>query len=354
MELVYSITEQIVTFDFLNAFHSKVLGTTAHANKKKTIGFQINGIGNGHLTQAKTLYDILINHYEIPVVLVYGRENTNGIRFDASEIIYRPFSSTPESTNNGDVIAMLTDLISSKHTFKYEESHQINFWVNLLVADMGNFRTTQLVVANQFSTENLKMAVPIFFSQSTCNTKFVSIMKPSMITPHIIPPLINTSEMSQRTKVEPRRILCYSVSGEEFPRTLQFLARKYKDFTFDYFLNYTHPYHMSANIQVHPTSKITFQEYQRKAAAVLCTSGHELIQECLYMGIPVASIPCSSSQEEQVENFAYYTGRGWSVPMTNELDLKELVERNVSTQQKEFRTLIDGREAKVLELIEKC
>ena len=354
MDLAYSLTEQIVTFDLVNAFNSKVLGVTAHTNKTKVIGFQINGIGNGHLTQAKTLYDILIHHYEIPIVLVYGRENTNGIRFDASEIIYRPYSSTQESTNNGDVIAMLTDFISSKHTFKYEESHQINFWVNLLVADMGNFRTTQLVVANQFSTENLKMVVPLFFSQGTGNIKLVSIMKPSMITPYIIPPLINTSKISGRTKVEPRRILCYSVSGEEFPRTLQFLARKYKDFTFDYFLNYTHPYHMSANIHIHPTSKVTFQEYLRTTAAVLCTSGHELTQECLHMGIPVASIPCSSSQEEQVENFAYYTGRGWSVPMTNELNLKELVERDVSAQQEEFTALIDGRDAKVLDLIAKC
>ena len=29
------------------------------------LGFQINGIGNGHLTQSKTVYDVLIKKYKL-------------------------------------------------------------------------------------------------------------------------------------------------------------------------------------------------------------------------------------------------------------------------------------------------
>ena len=37
---------------------------------KKIIGFQINGVGNGHITQAITIYNILIKYFEIPVVVI--------------------------------------------------------------------------------------------------------------------------------------------------------------------------------------------------------------------------------------------------------------------------------------------
>ena len=86
----------------------------------------------------------------------------------------------------------------------------------------------------------------------------------------------------------------------------------------------------------------------------LCTSGHELIQECVFLGQPVASMPCDKWQEEQVENWEYYTTKGWCEAMTDELDIDKLVKRDVSKQRDEMVTLLEGREQVVLKLIENC
>ena len=347
-----TLVEQMYSFDFGGAFNSKVLGNLAHANQKKVFGFQINGIGNGHLTQAKTVYDILIEHYAIPVVLVYGRSDTNGVRFDASEVAYLPYASTPESTNDGDVLAIAADFISIKPTRTYEEAHQVNFWMNFFVADLGNFRTAQLVIANQFSTSKLKVLAPLYCAQYAGVGRFVSVAKPSMLTPNVLPPLIDTNALLW--KPEPKRILCYSVSGEAFPRTLRRIARRHPGYRFDYFLNYAHSSRVPSNVRVHPTSKGSFKEHQEKAAAVLCTSGHELIQECVFMGLPVASMACDEAQEEQVDNCEYYTTKGWCRAMTDELDLADLVKSDVTSSQAEMASLVEGSEAKILKLIEEC
>ena len=44
----------------------------------KKLLVQINGVGNGHIKQAKTVYDILIKKYEIPIVIIY-KKKTNSV-----------------------------------------------------------------------------------------------------------------------------------------------------------------------------------------------------------------------------------------------------------------------------------
>ena len=173
-----------------------------------------------------------------------------------------------------------------------------------------------------------------------------------MLTSRTLPPLIDTSALIW--KPEPKRILCYSVSGEAFPRTLRRIARRHPDYVFEYFLNYTHSCRVPDNVRVHPTCKTVFKEHQQNAAAVLCTSGHELIQECVYMGLPVASMACDEAHEEQVENGQYYTTKGWCQAMTDDLDLANLVKIDVTKPRAEMVSLVEGSEAKVLKLIKEC
>lgn len=350
--IAQSLFNQMRSFDVGGAINSNILGNVAHANKKKVIGFQICGIGNGHLTQAKTMYDILVKHYEIPVVLVYGKKNTNGIRFDASTIFFVPVVSTPESVSNGDVLVTAADYIALRSTRAYEESHNVNLWLNFLVSDICNFRTKQIVIASQFSTKIIHFLMLMCTLEYTSNSKIVSILKPSMLTECVFPPLIDTSTLVW--KPEPNRVLCYSVSGEYFPRSLGRIARRHPEYVFDYFLNYTHSYKMPSNVRVHPTSKGVFQKHQQKASAILCTSGNELIQECVLLGIPVASMPCADTQQEQGENLEYYTKKGWCRKMTDQLDITKLVESDVSEQQDEMVKLVEGREEAALKLIEEC
>lgn len=70
------------------------------------------------------------------------------------------------------------------------------------------------------------------------------------------------------------------------------------------------------------------------------------------MGIPVASMACSTLQEEQVENFEYYTSNAWCVPMDEYLDIESLIRRDVSKQKMSITKMIEGREEKILKLIE--
>ena len=50
-------------------------------SQPQILGFQINGIGNGHLTQALTVYKVLVKKYKIPVVIIYGRNEGYDIYF---------------------------------------------------------------------------------------------------------------------------------------------------------------------------------------------------------------------------------------------------------------------------------
>ena len=63
----------------------------------KTIGLVVNGVGNGHITQAKTVYDILLKKYKIPIVVIWGRDDGCDSLFKNSHVAYHKMFSNPES-----------------------------------------------------------------------------------------------------------------------------------------------------------------------------------------------------------------------------------------------------------------
>ena len=58
-------------------FKTKIKNVTSSKknNYTKVIGFQVCGVGNGHITQSKVVYNILIKKYKIPLVIIYGRND---------------------------------------------------------------------------------------------------------------------------------------------------------------------------------------------------------------------------------------------------------------------------------------
>ena len=80
--------------------------------KKYICGFQVNGIGNGHLTQAKTIYTILIKKYKIPIVIIYGRNNGYDNVFFQSKVVYHDSFTTQESINDMKIIPVLKDIFN--------------------------------------------------------------------------------------------------------------------------------------------------------------------------------------------------------------------------------------------------
>ena len=350
MELANAILDQTFAFDARQMLYSKLIkGPTT---MPKVIGFQVNGIGNGHLTQAKCVYDVLVDHFDIPIVVVYGRDAIDSTLFSKSKIVFKRYMSTPEGVNSGLIYPLLVDFLSLKDTRAFETMYGVNTWINFLVGDLHNYRTKQLMIAPQYGSTNSKLLVAAYFTKKVGHVSCSGIMKDNIVTDHILPPLINAERITR--DVDDKLILCYSVSGIDFPSTLRKISRKHKDFTFHYFKNYDPNVRFLKNVVLHPTSRDEFKAYQMRAAAVLCTSGNELIQECVYNGIPVASLPCSSLQEEQIENNEYYTNRGCSVPMHAELNVSELTSSDVSITQNEITDMMNGRDQQIVDIVNKC
>ena len=84
------------------------------------------------------------------------------------------------------LISQLKDIIKIKPTKKYEEKFGINKWFNFFVADYLNYRTKQIIIANQFSVKSVKLDLLVNVIKLLSNVSYVSIHMPSKYTKHII------------------------------------------------------------------------------------------------------------------------------------------------------------------------
>lgn len=317
--------------------------------KKQILGFQINGIGIGHLTQAQTVYDILIKKYKIPLVIIYGRNDGYDSIFYQSKVVYYQLNSTNESTNNMNIKKMTEDLLMLKPTLKYENKYGINKWFNFFISDFLNYRTKQICIAPQFSLNNIKISIILKLSKLLCHNEIISIHTPSPHTKHIVPPLINQEFINR--DIDKKTILAYSVSGNNFPKTLMKISKKYPDYKFKYFTNTKIKSKLSKNITIYKPDKINFKKYLSICGAVLCTSGNELILECVLNKIPNATMPCSNQQFEQVHNCKKYVDNlKYSQLLSKSLDLESLVNKNMRNSHLQLMECLENRDEKILNL----
>ena len=149
-------------------------------------------------------------------------------------------------------------------------------------------------------------------------------------------------------------VVAYSVSGKVFPLLLNKIARNNPDYTFNYFKNYDTNLITEKNIIQHKSSKLEFKNYLSKAGIVFCTSGNELIQECTYNKIPVATIPCSRVHFEQNFNYKNYVKKfKWAEEMKEKINLEKLKEKNMNNYSKFIEDSLKDRDKIILELISK-
>ena len=337
----------IVLFIYLK---SKNYHITKERNKK-ILGFQINGIGNGHITQAKTIYDILVKHYEIPVVVIYTRNQGCDKLFENSQVIYQDTKSDVNSTNEMSIYSSLVDIFRIKKTRYFEKKYLITNWINFFVTDLFNFRTKQINIASQFNQNDIRIYLCIIMCYLFSYTTVFSIFKNSRLSKYKIPALIDLKKI-KRDSVKSKLILSYSVSGYDFPNELIKLAVKYPDFNFKYFTNKKVDLNFPKNIECFKSDKKIFKEYLQKCEAVLCTSGNELIQECVFNNIPVATMPCSKKQFEQNNNFKLYLNFKYAKSM-KDIDLNKLVKQKNEFAFKNFNRSLENREEKILKLFQK-
>ena len=348
MDKVFKNNSLCILFFLYFIYKRKLLSKLPHL-KKQILGFQINGIGNGHLTQAQTVYDVLIKKYKIPVVIIYGRNEGYDSIFYQSKVFYHKINSTNESTNNMDIIKIIKDVIMIKPTRKYENEYKINKWFNFFVSDFLNYRTKQICIAPQFSLNDIKIYIILKLSKLLCHNEIISIHTPSPHTKHIVPPLINQEFINRY--IDKKTILAYSVSGNNFPKTLMKISKKYPDYKFKYFTNTKIKSKLSKNITIYKPDKINFKKYLSICGAVLCTSGNELILECVLNKIPNATMPCSNHQFEQVYNCKKYVEKlKYSELLSKSLDLEYLVNKNMRGIHLKLMKCLENKDEQILKL----
>lgn len=318
---------------------------------KKIISFQICGIGNGHLTQAKTVYDTLINYAKIPVVLIYGRLEGYDQIFNYSRVIYFSLHTNEKSIEQMDKVSCLLDLFTPKYTTLLEKQYEISEWINFWMIDLFNTDTKQTIIADQFNCQNYDIDIIVNICKIFCNVSIYSIINPTRFSQEYLGSLINLNIIN-RNKIEKNLIVCYSVSGNDFIFTLGNISKNYPNFNFKLFINYHIEYSLPKNVNIYKIDSKFFKDNLERCQGVLCTSGNELIQECVYNNIPVATMPCNYKQYEQVHNFKKYCfDLEYSIQMNENLNLDELVNRNMEEFSLKFQNMVKNRDSKIIELI---
>lgn len=329
----------------------KNVTTTKKNNYTKVIGFQVCGIGNGHITQSKVVYNILIKKYRIPIVIIYGRNGGFDDYYKESKVIYKNMKIDAEGCNDMKTNKLLKELLNFKDSEKFEKVYGVNNWINFWIIDWFNYRTKQFAVASQLSLPHLTGL--IFLNNLLSITIPISIFHKNSFSKYKFPSLIDDQKLD-RSNVDKKMVVAYSVSGKVFPLLLNKIAKNNPGYTFNYFKNYDTNLITEKNIIQHKSSKLEFKNYLSKAGIVFCTSGNELIQECTYNKIPVGTIPCSRVHFEQNFNYKNYVKKfKWAEEMKEKINLEKLKEKNMNNYSKFIEDSLKDRDKIILELISK-
>ena len=323
-------------------------------NKSKVLGFQICGIGNGHLTQALTVYNILIKRYRIPIVIIYRKENQINYqqKFNQSLVIYKKTACTNNSVNDLKLIPIIKDIIELKQTNTFEQKYGINLWFNFWVTDWFNYRTKQIAISNQVNVNHWFNCILVQISKIMSLLDVISIDEKNRLSKYVVPPLITIQEMTfnKQTNV----VLAYSVSGQDFASNLITIAKNHPGHVFYYFTHTILKVKVPKNIKLLKPNDVTFKKYFQQANCILSTAGDTLIMEAIYHKIPIAIMACSTKHIEQKYNVQKYVKRlKYALLMNANLDLNILLQRDVSALSNSLKKKLINRDKKIINLVEK-
>lgn len=314
----------------------------------KKLGLIVNGIGNGHITQAITVYKILKKKYQIPIVVIWGRDEGCDNLFPDSYVAYHKMFSNRETINSMNKSKVLKDFwFNSLPSYHYENIYGVNMWWNFFVPDLFNFRTTQINVSSQIAMEDWKIDILQKISAYLTYSIPVSINFKNKYSNYYLPPLICEKKIER--EIDDKLVLCYSVSGEDFYKELKKIADKYIDFKFKYFTNLEFK-NSNKNIEIFLPDKENFKNYLKQCVCVLCTSGNELILECVYNNIPVGTMACSNMHFEQKYNEDLYIKKLDYADSMLDIDLNKLINKVRIEKSLELEKDLLLRDEKVYEL----
>lgn len=326
------------------------------------IGFMINGIGNGHLTQAKTTYNILKKSCHIPLVLIFGhKKDSLKDSFPDSNILIIPIKCQEQDIEQLNLLPILNDMAGnisfSQQISNLTNRYKIDLWINFFWVSFLETNMPQFIIAEQFSIQNPMIATLIMSLKLISRVKIISLTFDSPFTKYKIPALINLDKIRfPKNDIQGNDILCYNNSGSYFLNLILHLSQKYPEYNFHYFGHHipsltSNQKFPNLNLYLCDTNK--FNNLFSRCRAILCTSGNQLIQEAVYYEIPVASCPCSLKHLEQVYNHRRYLEINWIENLNHNLDLKKLINKNMTTFQSRLKMSLVNRDKKVIDLLNK-
>ena len=107
------------------------------------------------------------------------------------------------------------------------------------------------------------------------------------------------------------------------------------------------------NIFVFKPDKEEFHKNLQICAAVLCTSGNQLILESVYNHIPIAIMPCSDVHFEQIHNIKKYVDiLKYALFMSDDLDLEVLIQSDMTEYLNDLKNILWDRDNKILNLVD--
>jgi len=323
----------------------------------KNIGFFICAVGNGHFSQAHTIFSILIKYgYKVPVVICFGKDKNKSWekKLPGTDIYHELMPVSEENMNNYNNPISLYNIARAifipknmeKYIQRYDLDMIISFWTPSVVTKLS---IPWICMANQYTIDYVALNIINHLCKN--NQIPVSIGESNRYSPYSLPSLIDTTPI-RRENIKNNICVAYAVSGLDFQRCLAKIAINNPTFEIHFFLKAGSSIILPSNVHYHLTSRSEFRKYLEKTACVISTAGNELVQECVLNGIPIAIMPCSSVHFEQVSNISKYVIRlQYAIHMKPGLSLTELSKQNMIIAQKHIQQSIKNRDKDVINLV---
>lgn len=338
---------------------NKINDKNIYKRKNKNLGLLINCFGIGHLTQANNFYKIAKKiGYNINIIILFSNKfiDTKEYNFNKEKIIIIYMDIEEKNAGNLDSYSiikyLLFNTISNKNKVNnYGINNKIDLWINFFAPAM-NLDIKTLLISRQ-SSHNMSLInnyITNYFI--SYNLIHVSILKKNMFSDYWIPSLIDDKRLV-KNKIKTKICVAYYSFDGPFMNILKHIAINNSDYKIYLFKNKKYD-NLPKNIIVKNISKIEFKNYLKICSCVLCTSGNELIQECVYNYIPVATMPSNYNNWEQIENFNFYCKElNYSEEMTINTNLDSLSNKNVKKIGDDFNKSIKNRDLIINFLLKK-
>jgi len=338
---------------------NRIKDKNIYKKKNKNLGLLINCFGIGHLTQANNFYKISKKiGYNIRVIILFSNKfiDTKEYNFNKERIIKIHMDIKEKDAGNLDSYSIIkyllfNTILNKNKVNNYGVKNKVDLWINFFAPAM-NLDIKTLLISRQSSHKMSLINNYITNYLISYNLIHVSILKKNMFSDYWIPSLINNKKIIKNNIKNKICVAYYSFDGP-FMKIIKKIAINNSDFKIYLFKNKKFD-DLPSNIIVKNISKIEFKNYLKICSCVLCTSGNELIQECVYNYIPVATIPSNNNNWEQVENFNFYCNElQYSEKMKMNTNLESLSNKNVKRIGDEFNKSIENRDVIINYLLKK-